>query len=43
MIDGKQLRIAFKSQNIFVVFEAIPNGRHGESWKSKIHFIVHVN
>jgi hypothetical protein len=37
--DGKQLRITFKPQNIFVVFEAITNGRHGDNWKSKIQLI----
>ncbi|CAF0800309.1 unnamed protein product [Rotaria sordida] len=31
--DGKQLRITFKPHNIFVVLEAITNGRHGQSWK----------
>ena len=34
--DRKQLRITFKPENIFVVFEAITNGRHGDSWKSMI-------
>ncbi|CAF1169395.1 unnamed protein product [Rotaria magnacalcarata] len=31
--DGKQLRITFKPENMFVVLEAITNGRYGQSWK----------
>jgi hypothetical protein len=34
--DGKQLRITFKPHDIFIVLEAITNGRYGESWKGKI-------
>ena len=34
-VDGKQLRITFKPENIFVAFESISNGRYGDTWKSK--------